>query len=39
MLRIIREAEERLRRTISSIQRAERGLTDAELDRLMTDES
>ena len=39
--RIRREAKARLRRTISSIQReaAERGLTDAELDRLMADES
>jgi prevent-host-death family protein len=39
--RIRREAKARLRRTISSIQReaAERGLTDAELERLMADES
>jgi prevent-host-death family protein len=39
--RIRREAKARLRRTISLIQRgaAERGLTDAELDRLMADES
>ena len=39
--RIRREAKARLRRTISSMQReaAERGLTDAELDRLMADES
>ena len=39
--RIRRQAKERLRRTISSIQReaAERGLTDSELERLMTDEN
>jgi len=39
--RIRRQAKERLRVTISSIQReaAERGLTDAELERLMADES
>ena len=39
--RIRREAKLRLRETISSIQReaAERGLTDAELQRLMADES
>jgi prevent-host-death family protein len=39
--RIRREAKARLRRTISLIQReaAERGLTDAELERLMADES
>src|SRR5262245_55266524 len=39
--RIRREAKARLRRTISSIQQeaAERGLTDAELERLMADES
>ena len=39
--RIRREAKARLRRTVSSIQReaAERGLTEAELDRLMADES
>ena len=39
--RIRREAKTRLRQTISSIQReaAERGLTDAELERLMADES
>jgi prevent-host-death family protein len=39
--RIRREAKVRLRETIASIQRqaAERGLTDAELDRLMADES
>jgi prevent-host-death family protein len=39
--RIRREAKARLRRTISLIQReaVERGLTDAELDRLMADES
>ena len=38
--RIRREAKARLRRTVSSIQReaAERGLTEAELDRLMADE-
>ena len=39
--RIRREAKARLRRTISLIQReaSERGLTDAELERLMADES
>ena len=39
--RIRREAKIRLRRTLLSIQReaAERGLTDAELERLMADES
>lgn len=39
--RIRRQAKERLRRTISSIQReaAERGLTDSELERLMADEN
>ena len=39
--RIRREAKARLRETISLVQReaAERGLTDAELDRLMADES
>jgi len=39
--RIRREAKARLRQTISSIQReaADRGLTAAELDRLMSDES
>jgi prevent-host-death family protein len=39
--RIRREAKVRLRETISLVQReaAERGLTDAELDRLMADES
>lgn len=39
--RIRREANARLRETISLIQReaAERGLTDAELDRLLADES
>ena len=39
--RIRREAKARLRQTISSIQReaAERGLTEAELLRLMADES
>jgi len=39
--RIRREAKVRLRETISSIQReaAERGLTEAELQRLMADES
>jgi prevent-host-death family protein len=39
--RIRRQAKERLRVTISSIQReaSERGLTDAELERLMADES
>jgi len=39
--RIRREAKVRLRETISSIQReaAERGLTEAELQRLITDES
>jgi PHD/YefM family antitoxin component YafN of YafNO toxin-antitoxin module len=39
--RIRREAKMRLRETISSIQRqaAERGLTEAELRRLMADES
>jgi prevent-host-death family protein len=39
--RIRREAKERLRQTISSIQReaAERGLTETELDRLLADES
>jgi prevent-host-death family protein len=39
--RIRREARIRLRETISSIQRqaAERGLTEAELERLMADES
>jgi prevent-host-death family protein len=39
--RIRREAKGRLRETISLIQReaAERGLTDAELGRLMADES
>jgi hypothetical protein len=39
--RIRREAKVRLRQTISSIQReaAECGLTDAELERLMADES
>ena len=39
--RIRRQAKECLRVTISSIQReaAERGLTDAELERLMADES
>jgi prevent-host-death family protein len=39
--RVRREAKERLRRTISSIQReaAERGLNAAELDRLLADES
>jgi prevent-host-death family protein len=38
--RIRREAKARLRETISSIQReaAARGLTDAELERLMADE-
>jgi prevent-host-death family protein len=38
--RIRREAKARLRETISSIQReaAERGLTNAELQRLMADE-
>jgi len=35
-----REAKARLHQTISLIQRAaERGLTDAELERLMADES
>jgi prevent-host-death family protein len=39
--RIRREAKARLRQTISLIQReaSERGLTDAELDRLIADES
>ena len=39
--RIRRQAKERLRLTISSIQleAAERGLTDSELERLMADES
>ncbi len=39
--RIRREAKARLRRTISLIQQeaVERGLTDAELERLMADES
>ena len=39
--RIRRDAKARLRETISSIQRqaAERGLTEAELERLMADES
>src|SRR6202795_100121 len=39
--RIRREAKARLRQTIPLIQReaAERGLTDAELERLMADES
>lgn len=39
--RIRREAKVRLRETITSIQReaAERGLTDAELQRLIADES
>jgi prevent-host-death family protein len=39
--RIRREAKERLRQTISSIHResADRGLTEAELDRLLSDES
>lgn len=39
--RIRREAKVRLRETISSIQRdaAERGLTEAQLHRLMADES
>jgi prevent-host-death family protein len=39
--RIRRQAKERLRLTISSIQRdaSERGLTEAELGRLMADES
>jgi prevent-host-death family protein len=39
--RIRREAKGRLRATISSIQReaGERGLTEAELERLMADES
>ena len=39
--RIRREAKERLRRTITSIQRqaAERGLTATELERLIADES
>lgn len=39
--RIRREANVRLRETISSIQReaAERGLTEAELQRLMADEN
>jgi len=39
--RIRREAKERLRRTIASIQHkaAERGLTEAELERLLADES
>jgi prevent-host-death family protein len=39
--RIRREAKMRLRETISSIQReaAERGLTEAELQRLIADES
>lgn len=39
--RIRREAKVRLRETIASIQReaAERGLTEAELQRLMADES
>ena len=39
--RIRREAKERLRQTISSIQReaANRGLTEAELERLLSDES
>lgn len=39
--RIRREAKTRLRETISSIQReaAERGLTEAELQRLIADES
>jgi prevent-host-death family protein len=39
--RIRREAKDRLRETISSIQReaAARGLTEAELERLIADES
>jgi prevent-host-death family protein len=39
--RIRREANARLRQTISAIQReaAERGLTEAELERLLADES
>jgi prevent-host-death family protein len=39
--RIRREAKARLRETISLMQReaAERGLTDADLDRLLADES
>ena len=39
--RIRREAKARLRQTISAIHRdaAERGLTEAELERLMADES
>jgi PHD/YefM family antitoxin component YafN of YafNO toxin-antitoxin module len=39
--RIRRDAKTHLRRTISSMQReaAERGLTEAELERLMSDES
>ena len=39
--RIRREAQARLRETISSIQReaAERGLTDVEVEQLMADES
>ena len=39
--RIRRQAKERLRVTISSIQReaAERGLTDVEVEQLMADES
>ncbi len=39
--RIRREAKARLRRTISAIQSeaADRGLTDAELERLLADES
>jgi prevent-host-death family protein len=39
--RVRREARARLRQTISSIQReaAGRGLTETELDRLMSDES
>ena len=39
--RIRREAKTRLRETISSIQReaASRGMTEAELERLMSDES
>jgi PHD/YefM family antitoxin component YafN of YafNO toxin-antitoxin module len=39
--RIRREAKARLRQTISAIQRdaADRGLTDAELERLLADES
>lgn len=38
--RIRREAKARLRQTISTIQReaAERGLTEAELERLLADE-